>query len=63
MPFARIGSPFGNPGKRKGGSSYARAERARKAHQRRQAKHVVNPSAGRHYKGSARHRTKPSWFW
>lgn len=48
-------------GRRKGGSSYARAQRARKGHGRRRAKGLTG--AGTHYKGHPRRRTKGSWLW
>lgn len=44
---------------RKGGSSRARAARARKGHQRRMGR---NRFAGSGYKGHGSHRTKRSWM-
>lgn len=48
-------------GRRKAGSSAARAARARKGHSKRRARGLSG--AGTHYKGSSRRRTKPSWMW
>lgn len=47
-------------GRRKGGSSAARAARARKGHGRRRARGLTG--AGTHYKGHHRRRTKPAWW-
>jgi hypothetical protein len=48
---------------RKGGSSSARAERARRGHRKRRGGlFSVSGKTGRaHYKGSAGHRTKSTW--
>jgi hypothetical protein len=45
---------------RKGGSSFARAQRARRGHKRRRARAL--PGGSTHYKGSPKRRTKPSWW-
>lgn len=49
---------FGN--RRKGGSSFARAARARKGHHKRRARGLTG--AGTHYKGAPKRRTKPTWW-
>lgn len=47
----------------KGGSSVARAQRARKGHANRRAKLFATSYTGRaHYKGSPNARTKRSWL-
>lgn len=48
-------------GRRKGGSSAARAARARKGHGKRRAKGLSG--AGTTYKGHKSKRAKPSWMW
>lgn len=47
-------------GSRKGGSSAARARRARKGHGKRRARALTAGSTN--YKGSRRRRTKASWI-
>lgn len=51
-------------GNRKGGSSTARAQRAKLGHQRRRGKlFAVSGGSGRaHYKGSRTQRVKPKWI-
>lgn len=46
--------------KRKGGSSAARAARAKKGHRRRVSRSIMGGS--RHYKGGRQSRTKGAWL-
>lgn len=46
--------------RRKAGSSFARAQRAKKGHKRRRARGLTG--RGTNYKGSPKKRTKPSWW-
>ena len=51
------------PGGKKGGSSVARAQRARRGHAKRRGLFGTTGSTGRaHYKGHPQHRTKRTWF-
>lgn len=47
---------------KKGGSSAARAARARKGHARRHTRQLAAGQAATHYKGHSRRRTRNMWF-
>lgn len=49
-------------GQRKGGSSIARAARAKRGHARRQGRLFATQQGVAPYKGARKHRTKRSWI-